>query len=329
MKSTYLCNEFVSTKMGDAIRIFRFGKIVRGGQIREVTRALAAKFKLPHFKPAIKLGSHEESTPAGGHLVGLEVREDGLYGIPEFNKEGQTALEKGSYRYHSPEVIWDDGGFEDPTNGDILSGPLIVGMALLHEPHLGEQAALYQVEPLETHVQEVITMGEEGAVTLSVLEKVVELVKPKPVEDEAEPEIVVQEPEDYAAIKEENENLKAEAEKREADEKEAATREEIREKFKAEPLSFLVKEDGAMDVLASMTEEQREWVAERFSAIAEQVDLSKLLEESGIDGDGDTDPVDVNAAVDAYATEHKITYVEAFDKLRVEKPELFKQKQEE
>ena len=147
-KSDYLIDVFATVKPGVAYRLFPFGVIVKNGVKREITPEYARRFRLPHFKPPIKLGSHADTTPAGGFIVGLEVRDDGLYAIPEHTEQGAAVLADGSYRYHSPEVIWEGGGLENPADGEEIAGPLIVGDALLHTPHLGEAAALYNVEPM-------------------------------------------------------------------------------------------------------------------------------------------------------------------------------------
>jgi len=160
--SEYVITDFVTVAAGEPFRLLPFGQIVKNGRKREVTRELAARFRLPHFRPPIKLGSHKDETPAGGHIVALEVRDDGLYAVPEYNDEGAAALARGAYRYHSPEIVW-EGGLEDPQTGDVQDGPLIIGDALLHTPHLGEAAALYTAD---------ITQGEqkmnEGTVTVPV-----------------------------------------------------------------------------------------------------------------------------------------------------------------
>ena len=112
--TTYLLDNYVATKAGQAYRLFPFGKIVKNGKTREITPETASQFRLPHFKPAIKLGSHDDPTPAGGFIVALEVRDDGLYAIPEWNEVGDKAMQDGAYRYHSPEIIWGDGAIENP-----------------------------------------------------------------------------------------------------------------------------------------------------------------------------------------------------------------------
>src|SRR5512139_4007279 len=148
MDTTYLIDNYVTTNQGPAYRLFPFGVIYKNGKRREITPEYAAQFKLPHFRPAVKLGSHEDTTPAGGFIVALEVRDDGLYAVPEWNEKGETAMQDGAYRYHSPEVLWDDGAIENPADGSLITGPLILGDALLHMPHLGEATALYSIEPI-------------------------------------------------------------------------------------------------------------------------------------------------------------------------------------
>ena len=183
--SIYLVDEFVNVSDGDAIRLFPFGRIIKGGEEHLFTPELAAKFRLPHFRPPIKLGSHEDSTPGGGTLNRLEVRDDGLYGWPELTEKGVKAIQEGDYRYQSPEVIWEDGGLEDPTSGDLITGPLIVGMALLHTPHLGEPAALYSVEPIQTG--EVNMTLETVEVPQKWYEGILDFFSTKEKEPEAEP----------------------------------------------------------------------------------------------------------------------------------------------
>jgi hypothetical protein len=153
-RSMFVIDDFVATQAGEPYRLLKFGIIKKGGRIHVFTPEVASQFKLPPFKPAIKLGSHEETTPSGGSIVKLEVRSDGLYAYPEFTAKGHQAIAEGNFRYHSPEIVWEDGAMETNDRGWI-SGPLVIGDALLHTPHLGEAAALYSAEltdgdPVET-----------------------------------------------------------------------------------------------------------------------------------------------------------------------------------
>lgn len=310
--STYLIDDYVATRPGDAYRLFPFGEIVKGGKRIRITPELARRFKLPHFKPPVKLGSHDERTPAGGHILALEVRDDGLYALPELTDKGAQAIEQGDYRYHSPEVIWDDGsGFEDPITGEIIAGPLIVGDALLHTPHLGEAAALYQVSP----VQEVKPMEETKE--LGLFERFVAWLEQRPAaEPVAEPE--EPQPDEYAAAVAERDQYKAQLEAIEA---EKAHNERVSQ-FAAQ-LSETKITEGA-EMLAGMTDEQSAWVVQQFKALSAQVDDTKLLGEIGDESEGaPANPIaEFDATVKAYATEHDVTYSQAVAQVATRQPEL-------
>src|SRR3989304_5438019 len=157
--------DYVTLTPGDPIRLFPFGKVIKNGKEHLITPETAARFRLPHFHPPVKLGSHKDEAPAGAYIKRLEVRSDGLYAHVEMTDKGAQALAQGDYRYHSPEVVW-EGGFEDPTTGDTIEGPFIVGDALLHPPHLGQAAALFTAE---NHTKEKV-MTETVQIPASLLE---------------------------------------------------------------------------------------------------------------------------------------------------------------
>ena len=309
MESTFLLDDYAATRPGEPYRLFPYGTIIKNGKKREITPDLARLFRLPHFKPPMKLGSHEDTTPAGGHILALEVRDDGLYAIPELTDKGAQAISAGDYRYHSPEVIWGGGGYEDPTTGDIIEGPLIVGDALLHTPHLGEATALYSVQT--TEVQQM-----DEAKELGIFERFVAYLDArKPVETpepEKAPEV---DPEQFAAVQVERDNLKAEIDKIKAEREHAARVDEFAAKLKDTKVG-----DGAA-MLASMTDQQATWVLEQFSALSAQVNESALTGELGSSGDGpDTNPVDaLNAAIKSKMAEAKVDYAAA---IKMVDPEL-------
>jgi len=317
--STYLLDEYVSTSPGDPYRLFPFGRIVKDGRVREITKELAAMFKLPHFKPPIKLGTHDEATPAGGHIIGLEVREDGLYAVPEYNEKGEEALSSGSYRYQSPEVIWEGGGLEDPETGEMITGPLIVGDALLHMPHLGEAAALYTITPL---VQERDMDEEKNLIErfTAAIEKMVNRIPEPAPEPEPEPEQGI-EPEEFEAAVKERDEYRAKWEALEAEGK----RKEKVEHFVAElPEGDIFSTEDA-ELLADLDEETAEKVLARFKALGAQLaENDELTEEKGSSAGGEEDPRKaLDGQIKAYAEEHKLDYNAAMKQLAVEKPELF------
>lgn len=326
-ETVYLIDEYVSTTAGEPYRLFPFGALYKGGKKRVIDAAYAARFRLPHFKPPIKLGSHEEATPAGGQIIGLEVRADGLYAIPELTDQGAAALSRGDYRYHSPEVIWETGGLEDPATGEILAGPLIVGDALLHTPHLGEAAALYSIEPVgEEH-----DMADENvSVPKPIWDKFTAWLDNLTAPRNETPPAPVVEPEQLTALTTERDQYKAELETLRAEQAAANERAAIvaqlqdQEKFGGMYIE-LGKAEEAAGMLSGMNADQRDWVMRTFSAHAAQINTSALYSERGSTGAGAVS--DPSAALDAeikrVATEKKIGYHEAFAIVGAEKPEMF------
>lgn len=322
MDTTYLLDNFVTTKPGEAYRLFPFGRLVKNGKAREITAEYAARFKLPHFKPPVKLGSHKEETPAGGHILSLEVRQDGLYAIPALNEKGETALTEGHYRYHSPEVIWDDGYLENPANGERIQGPLIVGDALLHMPHLGEAAALYSIDVMKG--DETMSDG-----TMTVPASWVErfdawldrLARNENQSGGQSPNV----PDDYAALQAKAAEVDLLASRIATMEAEQAKRARL-DRFSAEVGKTKAAKDGAAEHLASMTDEQAEWVLRQFTALSAQIDESALLGERGAAGGGPVvnDPAHaLNAAVTAKMSEKGLPWLAAFEVVKVEQPDLF------
>jgi hypothetical protein len=323
----YILDKFVATKPGEPYRLFPFTEITRGGVTRKITPEYAAQFKLPPFKPPVKLGSHEDTTPAGGHITRLEVREDGLYAHTELTEKGGKAIAEGDYRYHSPEVIWDDGALE--TSGGVIYGPLIVGDALLHTPYLGESTAFYTTEEID--------MQENISVPKGLFEKLMELIKPaadpEPPAPVVEPApVIVTEAAEFKAVASERDDYKTQLETLKA---EAATK-EARVALSAQ---LQKKEDygvvfaeataagEAAGVLAGLSESDREFVLRNFRALIAQIDESKLTKETGTEKGaplGDDPKAEFNAQVLKTKEEKGVNYVEAFELTKTTHAELFK-----
>ena len=314
--NTFLYDKFVNTQVGDGYRLFPFGNVVKNGKVREITAEYAKLFKLPHFKPAIKLGSHEDATPAGGHIVALEVREDGLYAIPEWNEQGAVAIRDGAFRYQSPEVIWDDGGLEDPQSGDYIMGPLILGDALLHTPHLGENAAMYSVE-VKTNKE--IDM-QENMIPESVWDKFTAFLDAKL--KGLQPEKVEVAPDDYEATKIERDEFKTKLETIELEAQHAAKV----SKFETE-LQETNADPSMAALLAGVPAEAAEEIMKQFRALSAQIDETKLTEEQGVEGGGEIqDPkAAFNALVIKYGAEKGLPYNKAFEVVKVDNADLFVQ----
>jgi len=311
--NTYLFSNFVTTRIGDGYRLFPFGKVVKGGKEHFISPELAKQFKLPHFKPAIKLGSHEETTPAGGHIVALEVREDGLYAIPEWNEQGIKALNDGAYRYQSPEVIWQDGGLEDPTSGNFIEGPLILGDALLHTPHLGEVTAMYEISEIKKE------SDMEGTINVpaNLWEKFTAFIDTRL--NPPEPQKVEVVPDDYEAAKQARDEYKAKL-----DAMEAAKALRVRvEKFDVE-LKETKADPTLAEMLAGLPDEQAEAIMKQFRALSEQINASGMTEEKGSEGQAVEDPkAAFNALVLEYSAKNGVTYDKAFEVVKAQNKELF------
>ncbi len=334
-----LSDNFVTMSPGEAIRFLPYGPIFKGGKKRNITKELASLFKLPHFKPPLKLGSHADDAPSGGSLIGIEVGEDGIYVKTELTEKGKKTIDEGDFRYFSPEVVWGDdgGGYEDPKTGKIIRGPLLAGLALLHTPHLGEAAALYSYEvgvtaEQLTEVQNMTVNDDTVQVDKTVWEGLVGMFKKdNPEPEQTEPEI---KPEEFTAVEKERDDYKSKIETMEAAQTQAelftAIKSEFGEDEKKDKDKFgaafqgIGKEDENIEMLASFDEGQREWVLTKFKAMSAQIDESKLLDEQGENADPISDnPITAyNAAITAHQDEHKTDYPTAMNAVNVEKPEL-------
>lgn len=317
MQNSTLIQDFVTVKPGEPFRLFPFGTIYKSGKRRDITPEYARTISLPHFRAPIKLGSHEDVTPAGGFITSLEVRSDGIYAVPEWNEKGLQAIENGSFRYNSPEILW-SGGLENPSDGSAINAPLILGTALLHTPHLGEATALYEVEIIkENNMEENVTFPK------SFFDK---FIAPWLARDPEVKEVEVVktiEPEDYAATKLERDELKAKIETQEA----ASLKAGRVEKFTAELKETKANVDIA-ELLADLPGDKAEQVMSQFKALSAQIDESNLLGEKGKEG-GETegDPkAAFNAIVLSIMAEKKIdNYNAAFEVAKASHADLFKQ----
>lgn len=342
-----IIDNFVSTQPGQPYRLLPFGPIKRatGGPERNVTPELASRFKLPHFQPPIKLGSHADDAPAGGHMKSLFVvgdgncplcvsgkcKEHGLWVNPEMTERGAKSVGDGDYKYHSPEIIWPGGGIEDATTGRFIEGPLIVGDALLHVPALGEATALYTSQVYKGEIMSEETMVQVPKNILDLLTaffkpgdpaKQPEIQKPAPVEGIA--------PEKFAALQTEKDELAARVKQIEADQLHAVTVTKLaatlkdREKFSATFASDKAATEAA-EKLAALPVESQEWVMQQFSALSKRIDYGKITAEIGSNASNTTtNPRQAfAAAVNEKMRKDKVSYADAYAIVKDEAPDLF------
>ena len=321
-EQVYLIDDYVTVRPGEPFRLFPIGRLVKDGNIKELTKELLSRFKLPHFKPPIKLGGHEDETPAGGHIAGLEVRDDGLWALPEYTDKGNKAVEEGDYKYQSPEVIW-EGGFEDPDTGELIEGPLIVGAALLHMPHMGANAALYSVDPISNGGAD---MSESVTVPVTWLERLFgskDEPKPEPVQEPNPVDVSGGEPEKFDALEKERDDLQA---KLQTMETEAQYGERIAHSAAEFKETVLDDNTDLHELMAGIRDEATaEALLVQFKALLGQIVESNLTTDIGSGGElDDLPPAEaLNTAVLAKMEEAKVDYNAAMNLIRDEQPDLF------
>lgn len=334
IRPTLFTEKLVSVQAGEPYRLLPFGKLGRPGLSKNITPEFANQFKLPHFKPPIKLGSHDDATPAGGHILRLEVRDDGLYAIPEFTEAGTSVLNRGDYRYHSPEIIWEDEGIFD-AEGNFIQGPLILGDALLHTPHLGEAAAMYGAEIYRIEqrqdLDEEVTLSEEKRTDMTLMEKILgNKLEDKITNLEAEKETLSEQVTKLEAAKGELQSQvsKLEAERDEAMSKleaiEAEKEQAEKEAVVREALGEVELDDETVTLLSDMEEEKRDKLITKFKALHEQAKLGGDVEqELGTEIEGIKNPVQAfSVAVSNKQKEAGVGYAEALEIVTKEQPDI-------
>lgn len=333
----YTVHEFVIVKAGQPFRLFPFGTITKGGESHELTPEKARSVKLPHFKPPIKLGSHADDTPAGGFIADLEVVEDnrygqgpGLYALPEWVESGLRALANGSFRYHSPEIIW-DGWTEDATTGERVEGTIIMGAALLHTPALGEAAAFFSAT---TNYH---SGGDPMSDTVTVEKSLYERMVGRLFDDEPEPTPPQRgKSEEYAALKERVEGFEAQLAETAAERDEYAARLEAIEaerKQKDRVAAFAtdfadtpLADDGELhEALTALDDSVADVIVARFRALAKQVDASLERDVGAADGDGKGNLEAFEAAVRNVMAENGVSRSDAYQRVIRQQPELYEE----
>jgi phage I-like protein len=319
----FLIDNFVTITAGDAIKLFPLKSIFKNGVER--TAELIAQLQLPHFQPVIKRGSHADDAPALGHIVGLEVRDGFLWGLPEWNDAGLQSIQDGEFRYLSPEVIW-EGEMENSATGELINGPLVTGAALLHMPALGDAAALYAVGSISQPDPEGENNMSEDTVSLTVLERVRDMFRAE--QQPGEPTKPVEEPQadDYAAkiaaAEAEAEQYKAKVEAMEAEKVKAGRVSTFAADFAESPA---VAQDAELqELLAGLDDDVAGALATKFKALSAQIDESKLTGNVGGNEPptgGDPEKA-MYAAAEQIANDRKVPLHEAFNILAAEQPDL-------
>lgn len=172
-------------------------------------------------------------------------------------------------------------------------------------------------------------MGDTVEVPISLWDKMTAMFTPPEKVEVVEPLDPVVKVEDFEAMESERDDYKAKIDAMEADKEKAEKLSAIAAEFDTEEYGTAYIELGnaeeSAEVLAGMSDEQRDWVMTNFKALSKQVDDSALLKEKGTTGAGideDDGVGQLNAVVQARAKEDKISYNEAVKLVSAEQPEL-------
>ena len=221
---------------------------------------------------------------------------------------------------------------ENPTDGSKIEGPLIIGTALLHTPHMGEAAALFEAVPSfnkgERHMSD-----EMVNVPKSWFDKMLEFFTPKapaePTPELAPVEPPAGDPVQMTAVVHERDEYKAKFEALEAAQAKADQLSAIRAEFATEEFGAAYIELGkapeAAEMMARMDEDMRQWCMQTFRALSKQINESGLTADIGATGEGDaaSDPSHaLNQMVLKVASEKKVDYNTAFAAVRLEHPKI-------
>lgn len=176
--------EFDSTKKGDVevpnkIHIIPIGEwlhdaygpmIINNADIREFAQNFNAGIRKGVFITA----GHEgwDELPAVGWFSEVEVRDDGLWGTVEWNKEGLEALQDKQWKFFSPELCRD---YEDPETHDLYRN-VLTGGALTKSPYFKElQAIVFSDKNIKNKLNDktmdLKTLLEKDVATLEDAEK--------------------------------------------------------------------------------------------------------------------------------------------------------------
>ena len=349
-------DSFAAVSPTDWIRILPIGKFERMGRSVQVTRQkleeMVRNFKQgkPGFGVPIKV-THDDTTGKVGNIIDLEVREDGLYGLPDWFPRGLQMLRDKWFQYVSGEVIW---GPIDYDNGEKVSN-LLVGLALLNDPYFHE-TALFSIDDLrsanpvkpvshseseeaeredssalddadgnESNQTGDVDMDEKTLV--EAFASALDRVFGKKAEPTPEPEkltLPVEETEEYKALQA---RLEKAEQAREKAERAQAFSDRV-EKFRAivgDELKIGEK-DGA-DLFATIAEthpEEAQALAEQVKALYAQVTEGVLLKELGTSTPEDTaDPVAKFTALVEKAKQDGKDEASAIEAVGREHPDLY------
>jgi len=137
---------------GKPFRVMPLGTFKRGDRTLTITKddlaQMAANFEggRPRWKVPVYFGhptAEQPDPPKAGNVASVEVRDDGLYAVPEYTDKGKASVEDGEYQFVSPGVLWDKNGSAYVDEQGRQFDNVIEHVALTNRPFFGKHVALF------------------------------------------------------------------------------------------------------------------------------------------------------------------------------------------
>lgn len=137
---------------GKPFRVMPLGTFKRGDRTLTITKddlqQMAANFEggRPRWKVPLYFGhptAEQPDPPKAGNVASVEVRDDGLYAVPEYTDKGKTSVEAGEYQFTSPGVLWNKNGSAYVDEQGRQFDNVIEHVALTNRPFFGSHVALF------------------------------------------------------------------------------------------------------------------------------------------------------------------------------------------
>jgi len=137
---------------GKPFRVMPLGTFKRGDRTLTITQddlqQMAANFEggRPRWKVPVYFGhptAEQPDPPKAGNVASVEVRDDGLYAVPEYTDKGKASVEDGEYQFVSPGVLWDKNGSAYVDEQGRQFDNVIEHVALTNRPFFGQHVALF------------------------------------------------------------------------------------------------------------------------------------------------------------------------------------------
>jgi len=154
---------------GQPFRVMPLGTFKRGERTLTITKddlaQMAANFESgrPRWKVPLYFGHptvEQPDPPKIGNVQKLEVRDDGLYAVPEYTGKGKASVEAGEYQFVSPGVLWNKNGSAYVDEQGRQFDNVIEHVALTNRPFFGQHVALFSEPGVLEHMAEHEDEGE-------------------------------------------------------------------------------------------------------------------------------------------------------------------------